>query len=277
MIVIGEQLVKLRKMNNMSQEKLGNILGVSRQTIYKWENNKAYPDMMNLVAISEIFDVSLDELINGEEKSLISKEDKIINNKENLEVINKSETIYNQTVNHIENRKRSYEYKSEKCIGNLPLLHINLGMKNCKAKGIIAIGNVSIGIISIGLASVGIFSIGLLSLGLLSIALLSLAIIASGFLGIGIMSISVIAIGIYTLGGISVGLFSIGGVAFSKYLSIGYYAKGSVAIGVGAKGSATLVKNNFNELLNISKSQIHNIFLSKYSNDVLLWWFDIFF
>ena len=39
MIIIGEQLVKLRKENNMSQEKLAEILGVSRQTIYKWENN----------------------------------------------------------------------------------------------------------------------------------------------------------------------------------------------------------------------------------------------
>ena len=39
MIVIDQQLTKLRKKNNMSQEKLAELLGVSRQTIYKWENN----------------------------------------------------------------------------------------------------------------------------------------------------------------------------------------------------------------------------------------------
>lgn len=254
MIIIGEQLVKLRKENNMSQEKLAKLLGVSRQTIYKWENNKAYPDMINLVTISEIFDVSMDELIKGDKKN-------------------------NQIVNQIQSRKNSYEYKSEKYIGNLPLIHINLGMKNCKAKGIIAIGNVSVGLISIGLVSVGLFSLGALSLGFFAIGLLSLAIIASGFCGIGAISVSIIAVGIYTLGAISLGLFSIGGLSFSKYLSVGYYAKGSVAIGVGAKGSATLVKDNFNDLLNISKLEIHNLFLSKYKylNEGLLWWFDIFF
>ena len=235
--------------------------------------------MINLVAISEIFSVSIDELIKGTQNNSLEKVNDLKFDNKQPEIINKSETIYNQTVNQFESKKTSYEYKSEKYIGNLPLIHINLGMKNCKAKGIIAIGNVSIGLISIGLASIGVFSIGLLSLGLLGIGLLSLAIIASGFCGIGIISISIIAIGIYTLGVISLGLFSIGGIAFSKYISIGYYAKSSVAIGVGAKGDITSIKSNFNELLNISKPEIHNLFLSKYKylNKGLLWWFDIFF
>lgn len=263
MIVIGQQLTKLRKKNNMSQEKLAELLGVSRQTIYKWENNKSYPDMINLVTISDIFDISIDELIKG------------VQNYD----LDKSRTTCNQIVNQINTRKTSYEYKSEKHIGNLPLIHINFGIKNCKAKGIIAIGNVSMGVISIGMVSVGILSIGMLSLGFFAIGLLSLALIASGFCGIGLISISVVAIGIYTLGVISLGIFSIGGVAFSKYLSLGYYAKSSVAIGIGANGSATLVKDNFNDLLNISKSEIHNLFLSKYKylSEGLLWWFDIFF
>ena len=263
MIVIDQQLTKLRKKNNMSQEKLAELLGVLRQTIYKWENNKAYPDMINLVTLSDIFDISMEELIKGVQK-------------DNLD---ESKTACNQTLNQIKTRKTNYEYKSEKHIGNLPLIHINLGMKNCKAKGIIAIGNVSMGLISIGLVSVGVLSFGILSVGFLAIGLLSLAIIASGFCGIGVISISVMAIGIYTLGAMSLGVFSIGGLAFSKYLSVGYYAKSSVAIGVGAKGSSTLVKDNFNDLLNISKSEIHNLFLSKYEylSEGLLWWFDIFF
>ena len=118
MIVIDQQLTKLRKKNNMSQEKLSELLGVSRQTIYKWENNKAYPDMINLVTLSDIFDISMEELIKGVQK-------------DNLD---ESKTACNQTLNQIKTRKTNYEYKSEKHIGNLPLIHINLGMKNCKAK-----------------------------------------------------------------------------------------------------------------------------------------------
>ena len=61
-------LQRLRKEKGMSQEELGEKLGVSRQTISKWEGDSAYPDMLNLVTISRFFDVSVDELISGQKE-----------------------------------------------------------------------------------------------------------------------------------------------------------------------------------------------------------------
>lgn len=50
----------------MSQEKLAQELNVSRQAVYKWENHKGYPDIENLIRISELFDVTIDELIKSD-------------------------------------------------------------------------------------------------------------------------------------------------------------------------------------------------------------------
>jgi transcriptional regulator with XRE-family HTH domain len=60
---IGEQIRMLRKNENLSQEQLGQKLNVTRQAIYKWENDKGYPDIQNLITLSELFDISIDELI----------------------------------------------------------------------------------------------------------------------------------------------------------------------------------------------------------------------
>ena len=57
------KLYELRKQKGFSQEELANRLNVSRQTISKWEVGESTPDMENLVAISELFEISLDELV----------------------------------------------------------------------------------------------------------------------------------------------------------------------------------------------------------------------
>ena len=64
----NNELQRLRKLKGLSQEELGEQLGVSRQTISKWEKGSAYPDMLNLMTISEFFGVTADELINGESR-----------------------------------------------------------------------------------------------------------------------------------------------------------------------------------------------------------------
>ncbi len=43
-------------------------MNVSRQAVYKWEKNKGYPDIENLIKLSELYDVTLDELIKGDQK-----------------------------------------------------------------------------------------------------------------------------------------------------------------------------------------------------------------
>lgn len=59
----NNKLYELRKKRGYSQEELANRLNVSRQTISKWEVGESAPDMEKLVAISDLFEVSLDELV----------------------------------------------------------------------------------------------------------------------------------------------------------------------------------------------------------------------
>lgn len=63
----NNRLYQLRKQKGFSQEELANRLNVSRQTVSKWEVGDSTPDMEKLVAISDLFDVSLDLLIMGKE------------------------------------------------------------------------------------------------------------------------------------------------------------------------------------------------------------------
>ena len=66
---LGEMIYRLRTEKQMSQGELAELLEVSRQSISKWENNSAVPELDKLIRLSEIFEVSLDELVKGEEKT----------------------------------------------------------------------------------------------------------------------------------------------------------------------------------------------------------------
>ena len=59
----NEKLIKLRKEKGLSQEELGTEIGVSRQTISKWELAQSYPDFQRLVLLSDYFHMSLDLLV----------------------------------------------------------------------------------------------------------------------------------------------------------------------------------------------------------------------
>lgn len=63
----NNRLYQLRKQKGLSQEELANRLNVSRQTVSKWEVGDSTPDMEKLIAISDLFDVSLDKLVMGKE------------------------------------------------------------------------------------------------------------------------------------------------------------------------------------------------------------------
>lgn len=58
----NEKLIKLRKSAGLSQEELGNRLDVARQTISKWELGETTPEMDKLVELSNLFNVSMDEM-----------------------------------------------------------------------------------------------------------------------------------------------------------------------------------------------------------------------
>ena len=63
---LGEKIREQRKQAGLSQEQLAEKLNVSRQAITKWETDKGIPDVANLIAISDEFGLSLDELIKGD-------------------------------------------------------------------------------------------------------------------------------------------------------------------------------------------------------------------
>lgn len=68
---IGNKILELRKKNNITQEELAEKVGVSRQTISKWELGETSPDLNQAKELSKIFNVSLDEMVDNDVKDLI--------------------------------------------------------------------------------------------------------------------------------------------------------------------------------------------------------------
>lgn len=66
---IGSKLKNARNEKGITQEQAAELLGVSRQTISNWENNKSYPDIVSVIKMSDSYSVSLDHLLK-EEKSM---------------------------------------------------------------------------------------------------------------------------------------------------------------------------------------------------------------
>ena len=76
-MTLGEKIVKQRKELNYTQEQLADILGVSRQSISKWESNIAYPETDKLIELGKLFNCSMDYLLREEvtEKSGVQTSD----------------------------------------------------------------------------------------------------------------------------------------------------------------------------------------------------------
>ena len=77
-MTIAEKIKQLRKDNNMTQEDLAEKLNVSRQTISKWETNITIPDADNIVAISKLFNITTDELLDYRVETVQKKKQFII-------------------------------------------------------------------------------------------------------------------------------------------------------------------------------------------------------
>ena len=65
---IGSKIMAARLEKKLAQEQVAEILGVSRQTISNWENEKSYPDIISVIKMSDCYEVSLDYLLKGEQK-----------------------------------------------------------------------------------------------------------------------------------------------------------------------------------------------------------------
>ena len=62
-MILADKITELRKKNGWSQEELADKLGVSRQSISKWESAQSVPDMSRILKMSELFGVSTDLLL----------------------------------------------------------------------------------------------------------------------------------------------------------------------------------------------------------------------
>ncbi|APR07960.1 HTH-type transcriptional regulator ImmR [Lentilactobacillus parabuchneri] len=83
---IGNKIKTYRKIQNLSQEELARKVYVSRQTVSNWETNKRYPDIQNILLLSVLFDVSVDELIRGDLEAMKDK----LSNKQ----VNRAMSVY---------------------------------------------------------------------------------------------------------------------------------------------------------------------------------------
>lgn len=70
---IGNKIKTYRQVRGFSQEELAKKVYVSRQTVSNWETNKRYPDIQNILLLSVLFDVSVDELVKGDLEAMKEK------------------------------------------------------------------------------------------------------------------------------------------------------------------------------------------------------------
>ncbi|MDE7016599.1 MAG: helix-turn-helix domain-containing protein [Lachnospiraceae bacterium] len=261
-MTLGEKIFKLRSERGLSQEAFGESLGVSRQSVSKWETDQSVPELEKIVGISELFGVSTDYLLKDSVKnpymedfshanlysrpnSQVEQEWRINREEAHRDGIEKdgvgnaesaaSYTAGQTAAGYLHYRNRAglrYEYKSKKAIKGLPLVHVNIGFGACRAKGIFAVGNLASGIFSIGLLSAGVFSVGILSAGLFfALGTVAVGLISVGSLAIGCIAFGAITLGIFCMGALNFGEFCVGALSYGKQIAIGDEAHGRIAIG----------------------------------------------
>ena len=83
-IKLADRLVELRKEHKLSQEALAEKLGLSRQSISKWERAEASPDTDNLIALAEVYGITLDQLLGNDKPKEPKQETQPQSKKEEL-------------------------------------------------------------------------------------------------------------------------------------------------------------------------------------------------
>lgn len=84
---IGKKLKEARQMCSMTQESVAEKLNVSRQTISNWETEKFYPDILYVLQLSDLYQVSLDELLKGDESMIQHLEESTNTVKSNRKIL----------------------------------------------------------------------------------------------------------------------------------------------------------------------------------------------
>lgn len=84
---ISKCIKNARQKNNISQESLAEQLGISRQTISSWETGKSYPDIVSVIKMSDIFNISLDKMLKEDKKLINNMQEKMDTVKSNNSII----------------------------------------------------------------------------------------------------------------------------------------------------------------------------------------------
>ena len=239
---LAEKLTIQRKKAGMSQEQLADRLGITRQSVSKWEAGSSIPEISKLVAMSEIFRVSLDYLLKDyldEEKNSgiaaggCRNEPYGEKRSEANQQMDEDNSRLEKKVDDLARYIKGYQYTSKTKIAGIPLVSIRFSRQLGRdgiAKGIIAIGNVAIGVISLGACSFGIISFGSIAVGLLAI----------GALAFGLAAWGAVAIGVVAFGASAMGIYSAGASAWGQEVAVGVSAMGKTAIGETVKGTHCL-------------------------------------
>ena len=228
MKTFSEKLLELRRREGLSQEQLADRLGVTRQSVSKWESGAAAPELTKLVALSDLFSVSVDYLV----------KDRLEEPERPAEATPPSTARLEEQVEEISSYFRGYAYDSKARLWGLPLVSIRFRLYGHPmrtrdvARGVFAIGNIAVGLVSFGLISAGLLSLGLISAGLLSIGCLAFGLAALGPVAAGLLAFGPVALGLWYAGGVT---------ALGGKIAVGVAAVGDTAVGYDAAGNHVLL------------------------------------
>jgi transcriptional regulator with XRE-family HTH domain len=233
----SEKLLHLRKQRGWSQEQLAEQLCVSRQAVSKWESGSSLPDVEKLIALSALFDLSLDELL--------------------LDKPSEAAMPARRPFSY------HYEYRSHAMLFGLPWVHIHVGRGgHYRARGILAIGNIAQGVVALGGVAMGGLTLGGLSLGLIALGGLAAGLAALGGLALGLLAVGGLALGLLAMGGVAIGICALGGCAIASQVAIGGYAHAPIALGDVTLGVHTFTIQQ-GRLLGITPEALETLILEQ--------------
>lgn len=271
-MTLGEKIYSLRVKNGLSQESFGEKLGVSRQSVSKWETDQSVPELDKIVMISELFTVTTDYLLkesvaepvfgkwkgttaaegsgqwngastaaggpgqwNGASAAGGSGQRKKVSGAEQASDLWGESSDTEQDAYECRGRavvKRGFSYEYKSKRSWRGMPLVHVN---------IGFGRSAKGVIAIGLAAKGIVAIGLAGLGVITLAPVGIGLLLSaGIIAVGGIALGDFAIGVVAMGAVCVGLFSMGALAVGQF-SFGAIAIGQqVAVGDLARGDIAL-------------------------------------